>query len=89
MKEYRWNGQILQETKSETKSKLQQSWNQPWQERCFAEYMTHALLGSLNSVGGIATEINAVNYVSPKSWLATSHAVESILNINFEGFNQP
>jgi len=73
MKEYRWNGQILQETKSETKSKLQQSWNQPWQERCFAEYMTHALLGSLNSVGGVAT----------------SHAVESILNINFEGVNQP
>ncbi|KVH87535.1 FAS1 domain-containing protein [Cynara cardunculus var. scolymus] len=29
--------------------------------------------GSLNSVGGVATEINAVNYVSPRSWLATSH----------------
>ncbi|CAN6458778.1 unnamed protein product [Victoria cruziana] len=37
---------------------------QPWQERC-----------SLNSVGGVATEINAVNYVSPRSWLATSHFV--------------
>ncbi|GFP83085.1 photosystem ii cp43 reaction center protein [Phtheirospermum japonicum] len=48
---------------------------QPWQERNSAEYMTHASLGSLNSVGGIATEINAVNYVSPKSWLATSHFV--------------
>ncbi|KAL5644076.1 hypothetical protein ACJX0J_004596, partial [Zea mays] len=37
---------------------------QPWQER-----------RSLNSVGGVATEINAVNYVSPRSWLATSHFV--------------
>ncbi|KAK8455575.1 hypothetical protein SEVIR_4G142503v4 [Setaria viridis] len=26
--------------------------------------MTHAPLGSLNFVGGVATEINAVNYVS-------------------------
>uniref|UniRef100_A0A453FLW3 Uncharacterized protein n=1 Tax=Aegilops tauschii subsp. strangulata TaxID=200361 RepID=A0A453FLW3_AEGTS len=33
---------------------------------------THAPLGSLNSVGGVATEINAVNYVSPRSWLSTS-----------------
>jgi hypothetical protein len=33
---------------------------QPWQERRSAEYMTHAPLGSLNSVGGVATEINAV-----------------------------
>ena len=32
-------------------------------------------LGSLNSVGGVATEINAVNYVSPRSWLSTSHFV--------------
>ncbi|KAL8223763.1 hypothetical protein R6Q57_019238 [Mikania cordata] len=32
-------------------------------------------LGSLNFVGGVATEINAVNYVSPRSWLATSHVV--------------
>nr|AKP49366.1 photosystem II 44 kDa apoprotein [Campynema lineare] len=47
----------------------------PWQERRSAEYMTHAPLGSLNSVGGVATEINAVNYVSPRSWLATSHFV--------------
>jgi photosystem II CP43 chlorophyll apoprotein len=46
---------------------------QPWQERRAAEYMTHAPLGSLNSVGGVATEINAVNYVSPRSWLACSH----------------
>ncbi|MBA0737909.1 hypothetical protein Gogos_011327, partial [Gossypium gossypioides] len=48
---------------------------QPWQEQCSVEYMTHALLGSLNSVGGVATEINAVNYVSSRSRLATSHVV--------------
>nr|QGU93154.1 photosystem II CP43 chlorophyll apoprotein [Selaginella rossii] len=48
---------------------------QPWQERRPAEYMTHAPSGSLNSVGGVATEINAVNYVSPRSWLATPHSV--------------
>jgi photosystem II CP43 chlorophyll apoprotein len=46
---------------------------QSWQERRAAEYMTHAPLGSLNSVGGVATEVNAVNYVSPRSWLASSH----------------
>ncbi|KAL0749776.1 hypothetical protein Bca101_031779 [Brassica carinata] len=49
--------------------------HKPWQERRSAEYMTHAPLGSLNSVGGVATEINAVNYVSPRSWLSTSHFV--------------
>ncbi|CAI9282912.1 unnamed protein product [Lactuca saligna] len=48
---------------------------QPWQERHSAEYMTHDPLGSLNSVGGVATKINAVNYVSPRIWLATSHFV--------------
>jgi photosystem II CP43 chlorophyll apoprotein len=37
--------------------------------------MTHAPLGSLNSKGGVATEIKADNYVSPKSCLATSHFV--------------
>ncbi|HEY9747586.1 MAG TPA: Photosystem II reaction center protein, partial [Allocoleopsis sp.] len=36
---------------------------------------THAPLGSLNSVGGVATEINSVNFVSPRAWLATSHFV--------------
>merc|ERR1719475_36742 len=46
---------------------------QTWQERRAAEYMTHAPLGSLNSVGGVATEINSVNYVSPRSWLCCSH----------------
>ena len=35
--------------------------------------MTHAPLGSLNSVGGVATEMNGINYVSPRSWLSTSH----------------
>ena len=46
---------------------------QAWQDRRSAEYMTHALLGSLNSVGGLSTEINAINYVSPRSWLTSSH----------------
>ena len=48
---------------------------QPWQARRAAEYMTHAPLGSINSVGGVATEINSFNYVSPRAWLATSHFV--------------
>ena len=46
---------------------------QTWEERRGAEYMTHAPLGSLNSVGGVATEINSMNYVSPRSWLTSSH----------------
>jgi photosystem II CP43 chlorophyll apoprotein len=46
---------------------------QQWQVRRAAEYMTHAPLGSLNSVGGVATEINSVNYCSPRSWLASAH----------------
>lgn len=46
---------------------------QAWQERRAAEYMTHAPLASLNSVGGVATEINSVNYVSPRSWLTSFH----------------
>ena len=46
---------------------------QTWQERRGAEYMTHAPLGSLNSVGGVATEINSINYVSPRSWLTCWH----------------
>ncbi|KAI5444295.1 hypothetical protein KIW84_012794 [Lathyrus oleraceus] len=48
---------------------------QPWQEHRSAKYMTHVPLGSLNFVAGVATEINAVNYVSLRSWLATSHFV--------------
>lgn len=46
---------------------------QSWQERRATEYMTHAPLGSLNSVAGVATEINSVNYLSPRSWLTCSH----------------
>lgn len=46
---------------------------QPWQQRRASEFITHAPLRSLNSVRGVATEINRVNYVSPRSWLATSH----------------
>jgi photosystem II CP43 chlorophyll apoprotein len=46
---------------------------QTWQERRAADYMTHAPLGSLNSVGGVATEINSVNYVSIRSWLTSWH----------------
>ena len=46
---------------------------QTWQERRGAEYMTHAPLGSLNSVGGVATEINSINYVSPRCWLTCWH----------------
>ena len=44
-------------------------------ERRSSEFMVHAPLGSLNSVGGVSTEINAVNFVNPRSWLATSHFV--------------
>jgi photosystem II CP43 chlorophyll apoprotein len=46
---------------------------QSWSERRAADFMTHAPLGSINSVGGVATEINAVNYVSPRSWLTSAH----------------
>ena len=45
---------------------------QTWQERRAADFMTHAPIGSLNSVGGIPTEINAINFVSPRSWLTSS-----------------
>ena len=48
---------------------------QPWIERRGSEYITHAPLGSLNSVGGVATEINGVNYVNPRSWLASFHYI--------------
>lgn len=48
---------------------------QPWQIRRAAEFMTHAPLGSINSVGGVATEINTINYVSPRAWLASSHFI--------------
>ncbi|MEM7066737.1 MAG: photosystem II reaction center protein CP43 [Cyanobacteria bacterium P01_B01_bin.77] len=48
---------------------------QPWQVRRAAEYMTHAPNASLNSVGGVITEINSVNFVNPRQWLSTSHFV--------------
>ncbi|MBC8124033.1 MAG: photosystem II reaction center protein CP43 [Gemmatimonadaceae bacterium] len=47
----------------------------PWQVRRAAEYMTHAAIGSLNSVGGVATEINTINYTSPRIWLSGSHLI--------------
>ncbi|KAI5647564.1 hypothetical protein M9H77_33569 [Catharanthus roseus] len=56
---------------------------QPWQERRSAEYMTHAALGSLNFVGGIAREINAVNYVSPRR-RARATTVEKGIDRDFE-----
>lgn len=52
---------------------------QPWQERRSSEFMTHAPLGSLNSVGGVATEMNGINFVSPRSWLATSPLLPGLL----------
>jgi photosystem II CP43 chlorophyll apoprotein len=52
---------------------------QPWQIRRAAEYMTHAPLGSLNSVGGVATEINSVNFLSTRTWLAGSHFMLAFL----------
>ncbi|MEL6224989.1 MAG: photosystem II reaction center protein CP43 [Cyanobacteria bacterium J06627_8] len=48
---------------------------QPWQIRRAAEYMTHAPLASINSVGGIITEPNSVNYVNLRQWLAASHFI--------------
>ena len=47
----------------------------PWQLRRAAEYMTHSPIGSLNSVAGLATESNAFNYVSPRTWLASAHFI--------------
>ena len=32
-----------------------------------------AQLASLNSVSGLATEINSINYVSTRSWLTCFH----------------
>lgn len=52
---------------------------QPWQMRRSAEYMTHAPLGSINSVGGVSTEINSFNFVSPRSWLASFHFILAFL----------
>ena len=43
---------------------------QPWQVRRAAEYMTHAPNASINSVGGIITAPNSVNFVNLRQWLA-------------------
>jgi photosystem II CP43 chlorophyll apoprotein len=48
---------------------------QPWQVRRAAEYMTHAPNASLNSVGGIITEPNSVNYVNIRQWLSATQFV--------------
>lgn len=52
---------------------------QPWQIRRAAEYMTHAPVGSLNSVGGLATELNSFNFVGPRTWLASAHFIFGFL----------
>ncbi len=52
---------------------------QPWQTRRAAEYMTHAPLGAINSVGGVATEVNAFNFMSPRTWLAGAHFILGFL----------
>jgi photosystem II CP43 chlorophyll apoprotein len=52
---------------------------QPWQVRRAAEYMTHAPVGSLNSVGGLATEINSFNFLGPRTWLAGAHFILAFL----------
>ena len=39
---------------------------QCWQKRRAAEFMTHAPLGSLNSVGGVTTEVNLVIIMCPQ-----------------------
>jgi photosystem II CP43 chlorophyll apoprotein len=52
---------------------------QPWQIRRAAEYMTHPPIGSLNSVGGLATEINSFNFVGTRTWLAAAHFVFAFL----------
>ncbi len=43
---------------------------QPWQARRAAEYMTHAPLGSLNSVGGVALKSTLLTtYLLVLGWL--------------------
>jgi photosystem II CP43 chlorophyll apoprotein len=56
---------------------------QSWQERRSSEYMTHTPLGSLNSVAGVATEINSISYLSPSlvgHWWHTRRARASALS---------
>jgi photosystem II CP43 chlorophyll apoprotein len=52
---------------------------QPWQVRRAADYMTHAPAGSLNSVGGLATELNSFNFLGPRTWLAGAHFILGFL----------
>ncbi|MGG6270089.1 photosystem II reaction center protein CP43 [Leptolyngbya sp. AN03gr2] len=52
---------------------------QPWQIRKASKYMTHAPVGSLNSVGGLSTELNSFNFVGPRAWLASAHFVFAFL----------
>jgi photosystem II CP43 chlorophyll apoprotein len=52
---------------------------QPWQIRRAAEYMTHAPVGSINSVGGLATELNSFNFVGPRTWLTAAHFIFALL----------
>jgi hypothetical protein len=49
---------------------------QPWQERRSSEFMTHAPLGSLNSVGGVAMEMNGMAWSHPCE-TAWSHPCET------------
>ena len=48
---------------------------QPWQVHRAAESMTHAPNASINSVGGIITEPNSVNYVNIRQWLAATQFI--------------
>lgn len=52
---------------------------QPWQVRRANEYMTHAPMGSLNSVGGIITEPNSFNFMGTRVWLAGFHFIMGFL----------
>lgn len=41
--------------------------------------MTHAPMGSLNSVGGISTEPNSINFMGTRVWLAGFHFIMGFL----------
>jgi hypothetical protein len=61
---------------------------QPWQVRRAAEYMTHAPNASINSVGGIITEPNSVNYVNLRQWLGATQFVLSFFSQDWRDKNQ-
>jgi photosystem II CP43 chlorophyll apoprotein len=48
---------------------------QPWQIRRAADYMVQAPMGSINSVAGLATEINGFNFLSLRTWMTGSHII--------------